>query len=259
SSGTIRGMPARYRVLGHLVRHGDWHEARSIATAIASIPFWLSHLDGAQWLVPLAYWQGDVELARRWIGEILPDGPATEAGTLFLAPALQLQRVSVELALDVHDLPNARAWLEAHDRWLDWSDAVLGRAEGALLWARYHHANGDHQLTRQQAEQALALASNPRQPLALIAVQRFLGLLDTDAGAFDSAEQLLKESLRLADACAAPFERALTLLAQAELQAAQDQPEEACALLAEVQSICETLGAMPTLDRVATLRTRLAP
>ena len=33
---------------------------------------------------------------------------------------------------------NARAWLEAHGRWLAWSGSVLGRADGALAWARYH-------------------------------------------------------------------------------------------------------------------------
>ena len=203
SSGTIRGVPARYRALGHLVLQGDWHEARAIATAIAAIPLWLSQLDGALWLVPLAYWQGDVELARRWVAEILPDGPATEVGTSYhVAPALQLQRVSVGMALDAHDLPTARAWLEANGRWLDWSGAVLGRAEGALLWARYHHANGALTESRAAAEQALAYASDPRQPLALIAVQRFLGQLDTEAGQFEAADKHLETSLKLAEACA---------------------------------------------------------
>ena len=47
--------------------------------------------------------------------------------------------------------------------------------EGALLWAQYHHASGDPAHARQSAEQALAHASDPRQPLALIAAHRFLG------------------------------------------------------------------------------------
>ncbi len=118
---------------------------------------------------------------------MLPSGPATEPGkTLFLESQI-LQRLAVELSLAENAFPMARAWLEAHDRWLAWAGAVLGRAEGALLWARYHHASGNSAQARHHAEQALAHASDPRQPLALIAVHRFLGQLDTEEQQFDAA------------------------------------------------------------------------
>ena len=246
SSGTIRGVPARYRALGHLVLQGDWHEARAIATAIAAIPLWLSQLDGALWLVPLAYWQGDVELARRWVAEILPDGPATEVGTSYhVAPALQLQRVSVGMALDAHDLPTARAWLEANGRWLDWSGAVLGRAEGALLWAQYHHANGDLDPVP-SARPSRRLPTPPTRvsrwrssPFTGSSVSSTLRLRQFDGGRKASR----RRHSNLAEACRAPFERALTLLEIARLRMAQGNPDEARSFLAEVRSVCEPLGA----------------
>ena len=112
-------------------------------------------------------------------------------------------------------------------------------------------------LARSLAEQALAYASDPRQPLALIAVHRFLGQLDTEEQQFETAEEHLRESLKLADACQAPFERALTLLEIAKLRAGRSMADEARTLLAEVRAICEPLEAKPTLEKVVQLEIRL--
>jgi hypothetical protein len=250
-------LPLRWYAAGDLALAGDWHAAWEIATDQLGNPSWLIYSYGARWLVPLAVWRGDVDLAWRTIGRILPAGPRTEPGTAYFPTALPLQRLATELALDAHDLPNARAWLEVHDRWLAWSGAVLGRAEGAIGWARYHHAIGDPDEVRASAAQALAHASEPRQPSALIAVHRFLGQLDTGAAAFNAAEKHLIESLQLVEACSAPFERALTLLEIAQLRVAEDRPDDARALLAEVRAICEPLEAKPTIERVAALERQL--
>jgi hypothetical protein len=64
-------------------------------------------------------------------------------------------------------------------------------------------------------------------------------------------------SLALADACAAPYERALTLLAMAELRAATGEIAATRTLLDAVQAICEPLGAKPALARAETLAVRL--
>ena len=117
----------------------------------------------------------------------------------------------------VGDVTTARAWLVAHDRWLAWSGAVLGQVQGHLGWARYHRQAGDLDAAEAQAQTAFEQASNPRQPLGLIASHRLLGELATERGNHESAATHLSASLALADACAAPFERALTLVAQAEL------------------------------------------
>jgi DNA-binding CsgD family transcriptional regulator len=148
--------------------------------------------------------------------------------------------------------------LEAHDRWLAWSGTVRGRSEGQRLWARYHRQAGDAGKAGEHAERALAHATEPRQPLALLAAHRMLGELATDAGRFTDGLAHLEQSLALADVCAAPFERALTLLALAELHAAAGRPMEAGASLDEIRAICAPLGAKPTLDRADALAARLA-
>ena len=66
------------------------------------------------------------------------------------------------------------------------------------------------------------------------------------------------ESLSLADVCAAPFERALTLVELAELRVAQRRPDIVIGILDDVQTTCERLGARPTLERVDALRQHIS-
>jgi tetratricopeptide (TPR) repeat protein len=156
------------------------------------------------------------------------------------------------------DLPAARQWLEAHDCWLDWGGAALGRSEGHLLWARYERAAGSASRARDRAMQALAHAIEPRQPLALIAAHRLLGELDTDAGRDQDALAHLDTALLLAETCAAPFERALTLAALAELHATTGKRTEARRLLDEAREIGLSLGAKPLIGRIDALAVNLA-
>ena len=209
-------------------------------------------------LGPLARLRGDAAEAWRRVREILPVGPATAPGRALFFVGVRMQRLAAALALDAGDLATARAWLEAHDRWLAWSGAVLGRSEVQALWARYHRLEGDSAQARDCAERALAHATAPRQPLALIAAHRLVGALDTAAGRYEDAHTHLAASLILADACAAPFERSSTLLAMAECSAATGAVPEAMARLGEVRAICAPLGARPTLERAEHLAARLA-
>ncbi len=240
------------------VLEGQWREVRE---RTVDVDWDAGRFHDAQWLrfpvAEVAAHQGDRSEFLVHLQAILPDGPTTNPGATAIIPALRLQRLSAELAIDDGDLPAARAWLEAHDRWLDWSGIVLGRADGLLAWAVYHHATGDLSTARRVAEQVLVAATTPRQPLALIAVHRFLGQLDTEAGQFDAAEEHLQESMALAEACAAPFERALTLFEIARLRLAQGRSDEARSLLAEVRDICEPLEARPTLEKVTALEQEL--
>ena len=255
----ILGFPAGMVQLPILILGGQWEDALAFLPLARRLTHALQH---DMWAFPmygsLLVACGERELAWTLVSETFPGGPDTAPGAQPLLNALAMQRTAVALALDAHDLPTARAWLEAHDRWLAWSGAVLGRAEGALGWAQDHRADGDPALAREHAEQALAHASDPRQPLALIAVRRFLGVLDTEDRRFPEAEAHLRQSLALAEACAAPFERALTLLDLAGLRAAEGRTDEARTLLDEVRAICEPLGAKPTLARVDALERQLA-
>ncbi len=199
----------------------------------------------------LARYQGDSALAWAQIERALPWGATTEPGAVDLVDALALQRLASALALDAGNLPTGRAWLECHDRWRAWSGAVLGRSEGALSWAHFHRAAGDLAAAREAARRALDHAADPRQPLVLLAALRLLGELATTAGCYAEAGTHLEESLALADACEAPYERALTLLALAELRHSEGRCEEAGMPLAEARAICAPLDARPTLARIA--------
>jgi DNA-binding CsgD family transcriptional regulator len=201
--------------------------------------------------------QGDAEALRPLIAQLLPDGPGAEPGGVYFQSAVALQRAAATLALRAGDLPTARGWLEAHDRWLAWSGTVLGQSEGQALWARYHRQLGNNREASEHAKRALAHATEPRQPLALLAAHRLLGALATDAGRFDDAARHLDASLAVAAACAAPYERALTLLAMAERCLAMGTPTEAATLLDEMRAICTPLGATPALARADALAVRL--
>ncbi|HEY8597059.1 MAG TPA: AAA family ATPase [Thermomicrobiales bacterium] len=237
---------------------GRWAEARPALEARRDTgpTNWRARV--ALRLGPLARAQGDADLVRALVREWLPAGPAGEPGESFLACALVLQRLAAALALDGGDRASARSWLEAHDRWLAWSGAALGRAEGALGWAAYHRAAGDGPAARRHAEAALARAADPRQPLALLAAHRLLGELDTAEGRPTEAADHLAEVLELADACAAPYERALTLLALTELHLATGDRALATATLAEGRALLEPLEARPALARADALAARLA-
>ena len=243
AGGVLGRVPATFVSLPLLLLEGRWDEARQFPPRA---------------LGALALWQGDFARARAVVRERLPWGPATAPGGTGYVNALINQRRAAALALALGEPAEARAWLAAHDRWLAWAGATPGRAEGALGWADYHRATGDPAQAREQAEQALADASNPRQPLALLAAHRLLGELATEAGRHAEAHAHLDEALALAEACTAPYQRALTLLALAELRAATGQRDEVGALLGEVRAICTPLDARPALARADALAARLA-
>jgi tetratricopeptide (TPR) repeat protein len=236
---------------------GQWQQILELLN-IESVPLIARFSEWTVVLGQVLRHQGAPALAWAQVQKIFPEGSSTDPGGHWFSTANEAQRLAAGLALDDADLRTARTWLDAHDRWLVWSGATRGRAEGRLVWAHYQLASGDPAAARVWAQQALADAREPRQPLTLLAAQRFLGQLDTEAGCHADAERRLSESLALADACAAPFERALTLLALAELRAAAGQRDAARSLLAEVRRICEPLGAAPTLARVGALAVQLA-
>jgi DNA-binding CsgD family transcriptional regulator len=162
------------------------------------------------------------------------------------------------LALDAGDPGLARAWLVCHNRWLDWSGAVLWRAEGQLLWARYFRQTNDVPRAHACAREAWTLASMPRQPLVLLAAERFLGELATAAGDFVGARTHLDAARALAENCALPYERLLTMLSLAELRVATNDVALALALLAEARPIAVGLAAVPALTRLDILEQQLS-
>jgi DNA-binding CsgD family transcriptional regulator len=258
ASGVYDEVPSLWLKLPLLVLEGEWSTARRVAEMAVAIRGGAQHV-ALPILAVLARDQGDPDVARALLRQVLPEGLATPPGTTFFAATLVFQRLAASLALDVADLVTARAWLETHDRWLAWSGATLGQAEGQLAWASYYRIADQRARAEQCARRGFALASDPRQPLALLAAHRLLGELATDAGSLDEASTRLEMGLAMADACAAPYERALTLLAQAELAFAGGRRRAALDLLEGVRATCSMLGAAPMLARVADLAARGAP
>lgn len=140
---------------------------------------------------------------------------------------------------------------------VDFTEATLGRADGEILEAEWHRAAGDLNQAYAHARRALAYATTPRQPLALLAAHRLLGLLATDAGDQVAAEGHIATALTLADACRAPYERALTLLVRAELALAQGDKPTVVATIDEVTTMCTPIEARLALAHAERIAGRL--
>ncbi len=259
-AGRALGSPADgYLVeLDVLLLEGEWAEAERLTHAALGTLHPLLLQQAVQGLAVLARQRGEPEEAWRYINAGLPSGPAAEPGSHLFRHATAAQRLAADLALDAGDLPTAAAWLAAHDTWLGWSGAVRGQAESWRLRARYHLVAGDLDRARQLGIEAMTKATAPHQPLALLTVHRLLAEIAIEAEHWEEAQSHLSESLALADACAAPFERALTLMAFADLRAAENKTLEASRLLAEVRAIGQPLAAAQLLARVDALAARLA-
>lgn len=239
--GALDGLPPRLARLSLLFLDGTWGEARTIATTARAIGIFRNMARSV--LGPLARAQGDVELAWAVVHEDLPAGPESVPGDTYFPTALILLRLAAQLALDSGDHPTAHRWLDAHDRWIAWSGSVVGRAEGLLGWAAYYRETGNTPRATEVATAALTQATAPHQPLALLAAHRLRGGLAHDAGDTPTAIAHLDTALALAEACAAPFERAQTLVAYALTQGDAD----AMATLLAAEEIARTLGARPLL------------
>jgi ATP/maltotriose-dependent transcriptional regulator MalT len=262
----VQGNPnlPEYARLPLLVLEGEWQEARAILEQHDPTDLVLLTHVRPLYRGTLARWQGDAGTAWRCVHapsaahepwqERVDAEPGEHAE---IRQQLQFQLLAVELALDAGDLDTARRWLDLHRRWLDFMDATLGRADGAVLEAAFHRAAGDIVQARRHADEALSLATTPRQPLTLITAHRILGVLATDAGDRLSAEEHFSQALALADACRAPFERALTLIAHTELLVLTDAHRRARAMLDEARALCLPLNATPALAQIDRLVARL--
>jgi DNA-binding CsgD family transcriptional regulator len=244
--------------LPNLVLEGGWDEARKLADESYRAQRVSPRYEAAVMaLARLAREQGAPGRAWGLIREILPDGPATEPGAAFFLPTLELIRLAAELAIDGNDLGTAITWLDTYDRWLDWGGGRFGRSESCYLAATYLQAIGDGAQARARAEQALSIARNPRQPLALQAAHRLLGEILLDEGDWASASRHLAEALDIASSCRSPIAAGEATLALARLRGAQRRTGEATDLIGEARSICLRLGARRLLGLAESLETAL--
>ncbi len=251
-------LPLRLMHLPMLYLRGEWQTAREVVRAARQTEFATHAFTQVIPLVlgPLAVAQGDLDLAWRLVRDEFPDGPSTEPGDNRFPTSIALQRVAAASAINDGDLRQARLWLDANERWLAWSGAVLGLAEHDLLRARYEQTIGDLDAARARGRSALERAQQPRQPLVLLATHRLLAELDIATGQFDAAAGQIEHALRLADSIAMPYERALTLLTLAELHLSSGAPADAAPGLEEASAILTTLNAQPALTLARELTSR---
>jgi ATP/maltotriose-dependent transcriptional regulator MalT len=253
-------LSPRFGWLPVLALEGPWDEACAVAVAARKPSTGvLPYKVGTRLLGHIALRQGDTDLLWSLVREVLPEGAKTEPGDAAYPNVIAMQRLAAAASVVAGDLAGAAEWLRAHTAWLDLSETVLGRAEVALLWAQHDRVAGDMDEALRHAREALALASTPRQPLALIAAHRLLGELETDRQRPDHARTHLLAALALAERCAVPYERALTLLALAELDAQAGNRTAARTQVDIAHNLLEALGARPMLARADGLRARLAP
>jgi hypothetical protein len=159
-----------------------------------------------------AWYRGEADAAWAFVFEHIPEGSATPLPELLKPLGVPVVLFASTMCLEADDAESALPWLKKLDAIMHVRGGVLWQAERLLLWARYQRLTGDHDAALATAHAALVRASEPRQPYALLQAHRVLGQLTTDAGEFETAAQHFAESLALADACAFPFERALTLV-----------------------------------------------
>ena len=156
--------------------------------------------------------------------------------------------------MDEGDHAQAGEWLEAHDRWFAWAGPEVwwGRANGQLAWAEYHRRDRRPTPALRRGEQALAAAPRRASPSADRRPAPVWGAL-TRVRTLRRCTGTARAALALADACAAPYERALTLLARAALEQMTGESAAARGTLAAARAICEPLGAMQTLNHITAL------
>jgi ATP/maltotriose-dependent transcriptional regulator MalT len=242
-----------------LIVRGEWDTAWEISSGMvqqtsAAVWKWRStHVLG--WL---SWARGQLDDAWQYVASVIAEPDPATPGDLPYLEATGMQRLAARIALDSGDPATAKAWLETHDDWLEWADAVHGRAEGILLWADYHLADGDPGRARDAVGRALRQALTPRQPLALMAVHRMLGRLNILEDRLEAAHEHLTTALQLAERSQAVYEVALANLDLAELAVAARRRTTALDRVSLARATFESLGARPPIDRALELENMLA-
>ncbi len=259
AGGALRpGVTPAIASLRCLEIDGHWHDALHILEDLPTPGNAFLRRETTAVRATIARHTGDHDRAWQQILPLFPQGAATEPGNLIHQEGLSLIRLATDLCLDSGDLAGAGEWLTAHDRWLAWTDCVLGQADGRLAWGRYFLETGDLDDARAVLGQALDRAANPNQPLVRLRAHRLLGSIALADHRTPDAEAHLVTALALATACDAPYERALTELVLAECQLSMNAATRAMELLSSAIATFSALNARPALAWADALTGRLS-
>lgn len=235
---------------------GRWDECRRSASARLHVV--ASRVPSARKLAELDRLQGNRARAWAHIHSAMPDGPDTAPGRRFFFHRQEIQWIAAHLAMDEGNNALARRWIEAAERWFTWSGRVSYQSIPHLLWSRYHEDQCDLDEASREATRAVELAREPRQPLMLLAAHRALARLDALTGRQSEASEHIHLATELAEACAAPYEIALTQVTQAEVLSHTGPAADAENFLNQALATAERLKAQPLLERINQLAGQLA-
>jgi DNA-binding CsgD family transcriptional regulator len=254
-----KGLSYHHLLLAVYLADGEWDKADELVQSAQLATGQVVMRHGIQTAgAELALARGNTQAAWGYVRSVLEGGPTTEPGDSMYLASMRLIRVAVELSLADGHLADARAWLECHDRWLEWSGAVPGRAEGQLAWAAWQRAAGDAGAERACIERAVILASAPRQPLELLHAHLALGEWHLRARDPSEAARQLDSAADLAERCDMPVERHHIRLVRAEVALAEGRLDDAQRLLDDVRPFCERLQVAALLRRAADLEQSIA-
>lgn len=241
----IAGLPL------HLIE-GNWQAVRATAERI-------DRADRIGWFVApalatIAVHSDDRQMFSRAIADMLPAGPDTRPGTTVYTAGFQLLYLSALRCVLWGEPEAAPPWLDAMERWLDWSGAVPGRAELAVARAVHAFATARLADIDRYARDAVRLASSPRQPLVLAMARRLLARSLVHAGLTDEARAELDRSIAVAQACRNRLDEATGMMMLSELQSRDGQTEQARATLDAAVDIFTEMGATSWSSFVARVR-----
>lgn len=186
---------------------------------------------------------GDPAGARPFLEAVLPvrpEDPVPVSNNLMVL--VHAQRAELYVALGAPD--EARAWLEAAERWPVLPSAPFFRANLRLAWAHWHRRAGDLDAAWRAAAEGLLDAGAAASSYVALRAHRLLGELAGARGDPATARTHFHAAIELAERCRFPFEGALARLARGRaLAESPDAP-------ADVQAACAFFagaGAAPAL------------
>lgn len=258
SSSVLDAALPRRAQLPLLYLRGAWQEVREKGELSRSAPPGApGYLDPLPFLAAVAYHTGDRATLRSLISDVLPHGPGARRGSHLFNDAVEIQILAARAALDDGDTEYAEKWIDAHEHWIEWSGARRYVPGLSLLRAMLARQRDDLQAATVHALSSVETASDPRQPLALVAAWRLLGELRAEQGELTEAESLLIDAVTLARRVGSPLETMLCLISQAEILAQVHRGPEALSAGDSAREIALGLGAVPALQRIERLRTSL--
>ena len=249
SSQTVGGdVPGLAQVLEHFLA-GDWERAANLCSDAQA-------QERAETLVmpiklALAFHQSDTTELRALTQRVLQDGVDMTPGNSIYSLAIHAQRLAALDAAAAGDARLARSWLQALDRWLRWSRGVMGDADRHIAWAVYYLHLGQLVPAREHVFLAYGRASDPRQPLSLLAARRVQAQVALGQRAVGEARRCMDEALGLARACASVPDILACQAIEVRVLRAENRHGDADVLEAVVTEQATRMGAQRILDSMA--------